>query len=98
MTFRVKYPIEAFDGGMNNKYDPPFLDDSESPDCANVVSDDRGSIGTREGSSKITSSSVGSFACDGLFTTRFADGSSTHGPRRKSVCSSATPAGRDPPA
>lgn len=75
--FRVKYPIEALDGGLNNKYDPPFLHETESPDCLNVVFGDRGSVGTRQGSSKLNSVAVGSFACNGLFTTNFSQGGST---------------------
>lgn len=74
--FRVKYPVDALDGGKNNKYDPPFLHDTESPDCLNVVFSD-GAVGTREGYEKLTTASVGSYACDGLFTTYFNNGGST---------------------
>jgi hypothetical protein len=73
-TFRVVYPIEAFDGGLNNKYDRNIIDDSESPDCLNVVYSDRGGVQTRSGCSQLNTTSVGSFAGDGLFTARYNDG------------------------
>ena len=72
--FRIQYPIEALDGGLNNKYEETQLEDSESPDCANVVFDDTGGAKTRGGSSKFNTTAVGSFAGDGLFTARFDDG------------------------
>jgi hypothetical protein len=71
--FRVQYPIEAYDGGKNNKYDPNIIADNESPDCLNVVYDDLGGMQTRGGSRKLNTNAVGSFAGDGLFTVRFND-------------------------
>jgi hypothetical protein len=71
------YDIDAFDGGLNNKYEPNIIDNNESPDCANVEFDDLGAVATRGGTAKLNTTSVGSFSCDGLFTTRFNDGSET---------------------
>jgi hypothetical protein len=71
--FRVQYPIQAYDGGKNNKYEPNIIADNESPDAMNVVFDDRGGVQTRGGSRKHNTTSVGSFAGDGLFTVRFND-------------------------
>lgn len=73
-TFRVLYPLEAFDGGLNNKYEPNIIADNESPDCLNVVFDDRGGVQTRLGMKKFNTAAVGSFAGDGLFTYRQNDG------------------------
>lgn len=75
--FRTIYTIPALDGGLNDKYEPNIIEDIESPDCLNVVFDDRGGVQTRLGSSKLNTTAVGSFAGDGLFTTRFNDGSQT---------------------
>ena len=68
------YPLEAFDGGLNNKYAPNIIADNQSPDCLNVVYDNLGGVGTRGGMSKLNTAAVGSFAGDGLFTARFNDG------------------------
>lgn len=77
-SFRRKYELKNFDGGLNNKYDPRQIEDDQSPDLLNVVFDDYGSIETRKGSKPLNISyPVGSFSCDGLFTTRFEDGSTT---------------------
>ena len=73
-TFRIVYPIEAFDGGLNNKYDRNYIDDAQSPDCLNVEFSDRGGVQTRSGCSQVNTTAVGSFAGDGLFTARFNDG------------------------
>jgi len=76
--FRLIYPLAAFDGGLNNKYTPTIIEDNESSDCLNVVYDDLGAVATRDGSTQLnTAAAAGSFACDGLFTTRFNDGSET---------------------
>jgi len=47
--FRTIIPMEAFDGGLNNKYEPIILEHNESQDCLNVVFDDLGGVQTREG-------------------------------------------------
>jgi len=72
--FRVVYPVEAFDGGLNNKYDRNIIADNESPDCLNVEFSDRGGVQTRGGMSQLNTASVGSYAGDGLFTARYNDG------------------------
>jgi len=56
-----------FDGGMNSKYQPTLIEDSESPDCLNVVFSD-GGVGTRDGFSKVNTAAVGSYVCEGLYT------------------------------
>ena len=64
------YPPDGknlLDGGMNSKYQPTLIGDTESPDCLNVVFKD-GGVGTRDGFSKVNTASVGSFVCDGLYT------------------------------
>jgi uncharacterized protein (UPF0254 family) len=63
-----------FDGGLSSKYDRSMIQDNESPDCLNVEFDD-GGVGTRQGISQLNTTTVGTFACDGLFTRR-ADNSS----------------------
>jgi hypothetical protein len=69
--FRQKYPIAAFDGGLNSKYEPSVIGENESPDCLNVVYDDLGAVQTRDGSTRLNTTAVGSYAGDGLFTCRF---------------------------
>jgi hypothetical protein len=69
--------IDALDGGLNNKFEPQLLEDIDSPDCQNVSFDDLGAAQTRFGYTQLNTTAVGSFAADGLFTTRFNDGSST---------------------
>ena len=73
--FRVKYSVEAFDGGLNNKFEPTVIHDTESPDALNVIYDDLGSVSTRQGQTLFNTTAVGSFSGDGLYTTRFDDGS-----------------------
>lgn len=75
--YQVRYEVRAFDGGLNNKYQPGIIDDIDSPDCLNVVFDERGACGTREGYTQVNTAAVGSFIGDGLFTARFNDGSET---------------------
>lgn len=75
--FRKIYEIQAFDGGLNNKYEPTIIEDNDSPDCANVVFDDLGGVQTRGGSTKLNTAAVGSFVIDGLATTRFNNGNQT---------------------
>lgn len=75
--FRIMSHIEAFDGGLNTKYEPSIIGNAESPDCQNVTFDDLGAVQTRQGITKLNSTSRGTFACDGLFTTKYNDGGST---------------------
>ncbi len=68
--FRRIYPGPGkilFDGGKNNKYEKSIIEDNESPDCLNVVFD-QGSVGTRDGFSKLNTTTVGTYVCDGLYT------------------------------
>jgi hypothetical protein len=61
--------MEAFDGGLNSKYEPQILADNDSPDCLNVTFDDLGGVQTRQGFNYINSGSiVNSNPCGGLFT------------------------------
>lgn len=76
--FRIRYPLKDFDGGLNNKYDPRQIKDNESTDAKNVIFDEYGSIETRRGSEPVNlTTPVGSYSCDGLFTTYFDDGSTS---------------------
>ena len=70
--FRTVFGMEAFDGGLNTRMEPGQVHETESPDCLNVVFDDR-SVKTREGSSILNTAAVGSFVCDGLFTANYSD-------------------------
>ena len=70
----IVYPVGGgriyFDGGLNNKFDKNLIPDNESPDCQNVIFDD-GAVATRFGIATMPSwaaTTVGSNACDGLFT------------------------------
>jgi hypothetical protein len=68
--FDVIYPSNnriKLDGGLNNKFDKQIFLDNESPDCKNVIFSD-GSVVTRPGTTKLNTTSVGTFACDGLYT------------------------------
>lgn len=77
IPYRIQYSIEAFDGGLNSKYDSSIIDDTESPDCLNVTFDELGAVRTRYGSIKLNTTTVGTFACDGLFTNRLNNGNQT---------------------
>ncbi len=66
-----KYPLPAFDGGKNNKYEPYIIADNESPDCLNTYANDLGGAQTRFGSRKLNTTPVGSMANHGLFTLRY---------------------------
>jgi hypothetical protein len=58
-----------FDGGKNNKFGRAIIGDNESPDCANVAFTN-GAVETRGGITKLNTTAVGSFACDGIYTRR----------------------------
>lgn len=79
-NFEVKYPSNGkqitFDGGMNNKFSKQLLEDNQSPDCMNVVFGDR-SVETRGGTDKLNTTSVGTFACDGIYTRHANSGAET---------------------
>lgn len=75
----VIYPprgVQLLDGGLNTKFEPSIIGDNESPDCANVVFTN-GSVGTRGGVSKLNTTAVGSYVCDGLYTRRADTGAET---------------------
>ncbi len=68
--FNRTYPDQGriqFDGGKDNKFPRALIPDNESPDCANVIFTN-GSVETRGGTSKFNTTSVGTFACEGLYT------------------------------
>jgi hypothetical protein len=64
------------DGGLNTKTQKQWLLDNETPSCLNVVFTP-GAVETRYGSSLLNTASVGTFACDGLYTRHDSDGSET---------------------
>lgn len=69
-NFQRIYPPQGkifFDGGLNNKFAPNLLVDNESPDCLNVIFNN-GAVETRGGSTKLNTTTVGTFVCDGLYT------------------------------
>lgn len=57
--------VERLDGGLNKKDGPSKIDLTESPDCLNVEFGDRGSVGTREGTSYFTSAAITTAPGDG---------------------------------
>jgi hypothetical protein len=70
--FDILYPSTSrlvLDGGKNSKFERAIIEDRDSPDCANVIFSN-GAIATRGGSTKLNTSSVGSFVCDGIYTRR----------------------------
>jgi len=62
-----------FDGGLDSKFDKELLPENESPDCLNVIFD-QGAVETRGGITQLSTSTVGSYICDGLFTRTDNDG------------------------
>lgn len=74
---KIEYPLPAFDGGLNNKYEPYTIADNELPACLNAYANDLGGVQTRYGSSKLNTTAVGSFANHGLFTLRRDSGNQT---------------------
>jgi hypothetical protein len=70
MAFDVVYPPKnriTYDGGKNNKFEKYLIADNESPDSLNCVYEN-GAVGTRLGSAKFNSTTVGSFVGEGLYT------------------------------
>lgn len=70
--YHIVYPrdtVQRLDGGLNNKFEPSLISENESPDCLNV-SFRAGAVETRQGTTKLNTTSVGTFACDGLYTRR----------------------------
>lgn len=60
---------QLFDGGLNSKYAPSIIGDNESPDCLNVIFN-AGAAETRQGTTAVNTTAVGSFACDGIYSYR----------------------------
>jgi len=78
-NFEVIYPKNdkiTFDGGMNNKFSKQLININESPSCQNVVFGNR-SVQTRGGTSKVNTTSVGTFSCDGFYTRHDNGGTET---------------------
>lgn len=77
--FKQVYPSKGrvlFDGGLSNKFERSIIPDNESPDCQNVIFEN-GAVETRQGWTVVNTATVGSFACDGLYTRHDTDGSET---------------------
>lgn len=77
--FDLVYPPEGrvtLDGGLNTKYDKYLIADNEISSGANLIYTGNG-LETRGGTSKFNSTSVGTYACDGLFTRHDRSGSET---------------------
>jgi hypothetical protein len=72
--FRTIIPIDALDGGLNNKYEPQIIGTNEAQSARNVVFDDLGGVQTRQGFSKLNTAAVNSNPCDGIFTCRWNNG------------------------
>lgn len=70
--YEVVYPstkVVMFDGGLDSKFEKSLIPDNESPDCLNVEFGN-GAAGTRGGSIKLNTATVGTFVCDGIYTRR----------------------------
>lgn len=77
--FRKVYPGSdriRFDGGMNSKFDRWRIEDNQSPDCQNVRFTD-GGVKTRGGTTRLSSTPLGSYVCDGIYTRHTDDGQET---------------------
>ena len=77
--FDIVYPPGGrlqIDGGLNNKFERSIIADNESPSCQNVVFSN-GAVATRGGITKLNTTAVGSFVCDGLYTRRSNTGAET---------------------
>lgn len=63
------YPADGrvhLDGGLNIKYERALIAENESPNCKNVYFES-GGVKSRGGSSKLNTTSVGTFSCNGLY-------------------------------
>lgn len=75
----IIYPNDKrieMDGGLNTKFERSIISDNESPDCANVIYSN-GAVETREGSTQVTVSGLGSYVYDGLYTREDNTGAET---------------------
>lgn len=78
-AFSIIYPPNnrlQVDGGLSNKFERSIIPDNESPSCQNVAFSN-GAVATRGGVTKLNTTSIGAFACDGLYTRRSNTGSET---------------------
>lgn len=79
MAKKVLYPADKrieLDGGLNNKFERSIIAENESPDCLNVTFSE-GSVSTRQGTTSLTVSGVGSYVFDGFFTRNDNTGAET---------------------
>ena len=77
--YNIVYPPrgrQALDGGYNSKFERSLIEDNQSPNCRNVLFS-QGSVGTRPGITKLNTTAVGAYACDGLYTRRVDTGAET---------------------
>mgnify|MGYP001582811903 CR=1 FL=1 len=77
--YDIVYPPQGrvtFEGGLNNKFPRTVIQDNESPDTLNIVYTN-GAAETRGGTSKLNTTSIGSFAGDGLYTRHDNTGTET---------------------
>ena len=77
--YEVLYPpngVILFDGGLDTKFEKSIIPDNESPDCLNVIFKNA-AVETRAGSSKLNTTTVGTFVCDGLYVRRDDTGQET---------------------
>ena len=63
---RVEVSIDTLDGGRNVHAAPSRIGDTQSPDQLNIVYDDQGAAGTREGTSYFNTFPIGSLSIDGI--------------------------------
>lgn len=78
-TFQRLYPKSGnigFDGGLHTKFNKRLILDNESPDNQNVIYGN-GTVETREGTTKLNTTLVGSYICDGLYTRHDNNGTQT---------------------
>jgi hypothetical protein len=77
--YDVVYPPSGrinFDGGQNSAYDKFLIADNETPEGRNIIYS-KNAAETRGGTSKLNTGSVGTQACDGLFTRHDRTGTET---------------------
>lgn len=60
------FRIEKFDGGLNTKNNATNIPANQSPDAQNVIFDDFGAVGSRNGFSPVNTAPIGTAVGDGL--------------------------------
>jgi len=65
---KYQYEIPVFDGGLNTKNNAGSLPPNQSPDLLNVVFDDYGAVGTRNGQAIFNTAPIGSAVIDGIIS------------------------------